>query len=315
MNKIDLEQYRNLFLDEMGEQLQVMDEQLMSLETNGESEEGIQYLFRSAHTIKGSSATMGFEAVTHLTHEMESVLSQVRSHQLKITPELIDLLFACLDQLKGIREDLMGRRDTTANNDSLISRLRAQVNPPSMEDRRAEINRDKVEYQINIDIAPSCEMKLARALVLYNKLQEQFDIMKCIPSLEEDLEDSLCEKLQIFCAATWSPTEIEQYISSFIDVAQVEVLLAKDSSWMDSSSGTEEIRNSQVSPSNSNHKKLQPFIRVNVERLENLMNLVGELVINQTRVHQVQSNLYRKYQSDDDIVERVDFRSYEQNRF
>ena len=71
----DMSQYLNIFLDETEEQLQILDEALILLEQERENEELLNKIFRAAHTLKGSSASMGFEKMAQLTHVMESVLT------------------------------------------------------------------------------------------------------------------------------------------------------------------------------------------------------------------------------------------------
>src|SRR5690554_6793436 len=149
----------------MDEQLQVMDKQLLYLEKMGKTEEGIQSLFRVAHTLKGSSAAMGIDVVKNLTHEMEQVLDGVRSFHLAITPAMIDLLFACLDHLKTIKEDLYHGNESSVEIDMLIVQLKETADP-SHEAHQPSVTIIPEEtynkYEINISIVSSCEMKLAR---------------------------------------------------------------------------------------------------------------------------------------------------------
>ncbi len=89
--------YLSVFLDEMEEQLQFLDEALLSLEMDGGRDETIQKIFRAAHTLKGSSAAMGFERLKELTHQMESVFDLIRNGQLQTTSDLLNILFDCVD--------------------------------------------------------------------------------------------------------------------------------------------------------------------------------------------------------------------------
>jgi two-component system chemotaxis sensor kinase CheA len=102
----DLSVYREVFIEEMVDQLGHMERVLLTLEKDT-SEELIQSLFRAAHTIKGSSASMGFEEMKSLTHEMEHLLDQVRGGTLEVNGSLINLLFEALDGLKLLRDQYM----------------------------------------------------------------------------------------------------------------------------------------------------------------------------------------------------------------
>ena len=80
---MDTNQYMEMFLEESREHLQSLNECLLVLEQNPEDSSVLNEIFRSAHTIKGMSATMGFTEIAELTHEMENVLDLLRKEQLK----------------------------------------------------------------------------------------------------------------------------------------------------------------------------------------------------------------------------------------
>lgn len=95
------------FIGEVEEQLQLLENNVVELEKNGGTAEVVQELFRAAHTLKGSSATMGFEKMKTLTHEMENVLDKIRNGLLEISRPVIDVLFECLDCLNMLKEDFV----------------------------------------------------------------------------------------------------------------------------------------------------------------------------------------------------------------
>lgn len=95
-----MNQYLSLFLEEAREHLQAITDRLLDLEREPAELQHVHEIFRSAHTLKGMAATMGFEDMAHLTHEMENVLDRVRNGELAVTPALGDLLFRCLDALE-----------------------------------------------------------------------------------------------------------------------------------------------------------------------------------------------------------------------
>lgn len=93
------------FIGEVEEQLQLLENNIVELEQNGETTEIIQELLRVAHTLKGSSATMGFEEMKTLTHEMENVMDRIRSGLLEVSGPVINVLFECLDCLRMLEQD------------------------------------------------------------------------------------------------------------------------------------------------------------------------------------------------------------------
>ena len=101
---LDLSGYLDVFADEAREHLQNLNQALLEFEKNPADLEQVNVMFRSAHTLKGMSATMGFTEVAELTHKMENLLSPVRDGKLPVDEELVDLLFKCLDALQEMAE-------------------------------------------------------------------------------------------------------------------------------------------------------------------------------------------------------------------
>ncbi|MEW6581954.1 MAG: Hpt domain-containing protein, partial [Actinomycetota bacterium] len=114
---MDTSEYLGLFLDESRENLQTLNDSLLALERDAEDREALNTIFRVAHSLKGMSATMGFDRMAKLTHRMEEVLTILRDEGGAVTRETMDTLFACLDVLEGIVNDISegvgeGGRDT-----------------------------------------------------------------------------------------------------------------------------------------------------------------------------------------------------------
>lgn len=97
---MDMNQFLEVYMEEADEQIQIMEEKMLLLEQGSCDAETIQSLFRAAHTLKGSSAAMGFDLIKNVTHEMESLLDLIRNNQLDVTLELVELL---IDQV-GIKQ-------------------------------------------------------------------------------------------------------------------------------------------------------------------------------------------------------------------
>ena len=121
---MDVSQYLDIFLDETKEHIQNLSDQIMALEENPEDPNTINEIFRAAHTLKGMAGTMGYKRMQTLTHDMENVFSEVRSGKLKAQPEMIDILFNCLDALDEYTQNIQNTADEGTNdNEELIKRL------------------------------------------------------------------------------------------------------------------------------------------------------------------------------------------------
>ena len=116
---MDTSQYLDLFLEESMENVQILNQSLLSLESDPGNLEAVDEIFRAAHTIKGMSATMGFENIAQLTHKMESLLDKIREKELVLNEEIIDVLFQSVDALESMMESVRSEmciRDRCNNN-------------------------------------------------------------------------------------------------------------------------------------------------------------------------------------------------------
>lgn len=120
---IDLSQYMGMYVDGSRENLDLMDKFLLALEQDPSNLEAVGEIFRAAHTLKGMSATMGFEKVAHLTHEMENVLDQLRTHQAEVTSTIIDVLFETFDVLRILVNDSIEATDSNVDINAIIVKL------------------------------------------------------------------------------------------------------------------------------------------------------------------------------------------------
>lgn len=342
-----------LFLDEVEEQLQFLEEGILRLEQKGDDPEVIQTVFRVAHTLKGSSAVMGFEEMKHLTHEMENVLDKIRNNAIKIDMELINLLFLCLDALRALKVDFVKDRDHIKTDVSeMVGLLKWQLEDKLGEKTEhtgaeqaiieteeasiahvfilSEDQRNQIEealrsgfyiYSVHISLVPEAQLKIVRACVALNYLNEQGVVVDTYPNLtvESHTEESSFYYLLI---SVQPIKELESSIfKDLLEVESVQVMpfslelqkvqKMKEDPKIEKLDLVKEAPNTEVKleagkevePLKSN--KVSQTVRVDIERLEKMMNLVGELVIEQTRIALVGSQLYSRYPSDmavDDLV-------------
>ncbi len=111
------------YIDGSRENLDTMDRCLLSLEQNPSNLEAIEEIFRAAHTLKGMSATMGFEKIAHLTHEMENILDKLRTHQIPVTSAVIDAIFETFDVLRTLVNDSIEQTDSGIDLSELSAKL------------------------------------------------------------------------------------------------------------------------------------------------------------------------------------------------
>ena len=99
---MDVSQYLEIFIDEAKEHLQSLNEHILVLEKDPEHTDTINEIFRAAHSLKGMAGTMGFKKMQQLTHDMENVFSEIRNGKMKVSSELVDVVFKGLDVLESL---------------------------------------------------------------------------------------------------------------------------------------------------------------------------------------------------------------------
>ena len=128
---MDISQYLEIFIDESNEHLQNLNTQILNLESDPENMDTINEIFRAAHSLKGMAGTMGYKRMQTLTHDMENVFSEVRNGNIKVTPNMVDILFQCLEALDEYVNNVKESADEGTNeNEPLIRQLNAVLNGP-----------------------------------------------------------------------------------------------------------------------------------------------------------------------------------------
>ncbi|WP_019913835.1 chemotaxis protein CheA [Paenibacillus sp. HW567] len=306
---VDLSEYRGIFLEELEEQLQLIEDEILRLEQAGETEGGIQQFFRAAHTLKGSSASMGYNKLKEVTHHLEHLLHQMRNGDRHVTQELIQLFFQALDGMRTLQAEIATGDNEITDVSELVHRLssfgaKGDVRSPAVQHH----NRDADPLLLlwfHVRLSPSCEMRLPRLHLIDARLRSLTTVLQMKPELEDkDIDDSGLEAASWMLAPRGDVEEIRQTIASIMDVESITIEQLKEPPLQQDSSnraepqgGPEDHELSGTSSSSADKMKSQT-IRVRVDRLEKLMNLAGELVIDQTRFGQLHRSFHQKFGAD-----------------
>lgn len=352
----DMSQYLNIFLDEADEQIQLMDENILLLEKNRDDLHILNLIFRAAHTIKGSSASMGFDKMAEVTHSLENVLDLLRQGRLEVTTEIIDLLLEGLDMMKELKGDITSGKDSELDVSVLIEKLKTVMDGKRVVNetkeataqtaasnilsssnvhkwqtegtikfdeieenliRTAEIKGFKV-WQVFVALAPDCLMKAARAYIVYNNLKDLGEIIKTHPSTEDIEGENFDLEFQMVIITKEDKDRIENIVKSVSEIDRVKVKEVELGFELDTRDG-DPVKAAEENPKvttlfvqkkaevKQETIKTNQTVRVDVQRLENLMNLVGELVIDRIRLADVEESLRAKYGTEDllEILEEI----------
>lgn len=326
---MDVSQYLEIFVEETREHLQSLNEHLLILEKEPENKDTINEIFRAAHSLKGMAGTMGYKRMQNLTHNMESVFSEIRNDKMKVTSELVDTLFQCLDALEAYLDNIVNTQDEgdddnqpiikllndflngntdkasdtvpEAKTDTSVSSKEAPGAAGFSEVKFADFERHAIieagkknlkVYGINVHIDPNCILKAARAFLVFKSLEEMGEIIKSIPSTQ-DIED---EKFDFdFSMFIISSEPLDKIISAVGNVSEIrgvtgEEIVIKDdeadggetgrATSSDNESASKENVKAPAAQSKSSGKPVvNRSVRVDIEKLDVLMNLVSELII------------------------------------
>lgn len=318
-----------VFLEEADEVLQLLDSSILKLEQQGDDLETIQEIFRAAHTLKGSSATLGHKKMAELTHHIENVFDMLRNGEISVTTGLIDILLTSLDTLRSFKEDIAKGTQSTNDCSALIAALSSvsstnaggqaaasdegiddrapqpgNESKPSMDDElRDSINSEEVKgnkiLQVKFKFVDDCAMPAVRAFQIYEEINHIGKILKSTPS-EEDIAEGSCgmEGDAIFSSQE-SEFQLLSMLNSIPDIANVKInpfsLDVSDEAYKEEQeeiAGEEKptVEDGKIAAEETASKqapKQSRTVRVDVERLDKLMNLVGELVISRTQLAQI----------------------------
>jgi len=123
--------YRELFLSESQEYITNINNCLVKLEEDPSDKNSINEIFRCVHTLKGMSATMGFDKLSTLAHEMEDLLDELRNQRRKMTSETVDLLFQSVDVLAQLFEEIKANKESTIDIEPVLNNLKDFLSPTS----------------------------------------------------------------------------------------------------------------------------------------------------------------------------------------
>jgi two-component system, chemotaxis family, sensor kinase CheA len=333
---MEMNQYLDIFIDESKEHLQAINQQVLLLEKSPEELSIVNEIFRSAHTLKGMSATMGYEDLANLTHCMENVLDAIRNKKISVTADVLDVLFASLDHLEAmvlsISEGGNGKRDVTETvhklealekGEIVHSSNKAQPQSSSITDSYDQYEKQIIlqskeqgfhAYEIEISLRSDCILKAARVYMIFEVLEQIGEVIKSLPSVEMLEQEQFESSFQLSLLTKERADEVKQRILKVSEVEKVDVTVIADvqtnsepSKADDLHDETEAIQKAagdkQESASSNKTAASNKTIRVNIDRLDHLMNLFEELVIDRGRLEEISKTL--KSNELNETVERM----------
>ncbi|NLJ74840.1 MAG: chemotaxis protein CheA [Firmicutes bacterium] len=305
---MDTSEFREVFAAEARDYLQSLNDDLLLLENDPHSSEILDDMFRAAHSLKGMAGTMGFEELAHFTHQMESVLDLLRTGELEASDRVINVLFSSVDTLEILLEQTINDEPISSFQDivSALQRLSdpqaetTETKPLGTKDVSVvldEFNRETIKqgleqgynaYQVLITLRPNTLLKSVRVYTIFQALEEVGTIIQCNPSAQDLEEERFDNQFALIILTHESAKEIQAIVEGISEIEQVQVSKPDDVTRQESASALEVEPRIQ---SRLRTRRTDKFVRVETDRLDKLINLVGELVISRTQVMEIMKQL------------------------
>ena len=350
---MDMNQYLEMFIEESKEHLQACSEHLLELEKNPQDLSVVNEIFRSAHTLKGMSATMGYEDLADLTHKMENVLDAIRNEKIHVTTEILDVVFESVDHLEAMVFDIADGGDGKRNVAETVEKLKNiesgnPVTPTQQEPKKVDTevaattvvaSAPKLEYddfektvliqsidqgfnaiEIAVSLRADCLLKAARVYMVFDILEKSGDVIKSNPTVDKLEEEQFDQDFYVAFITKEPADELQKKIMKVSEVDKVTVVQLSQETLKPSTTEEtvqtvpstptlQEVNEPSQSDNSSNaviaQKSETPAkaqvsekkhassktIRVSIERLDILMNLFEELVIDRGRLQSISTEV------------------------
>ncbi|GAA6804181.1 chemotaxis histidine kinase/response regulator CheAY2 [Helicobacter pylori] len=294
----DLQEIMEDFLIEAFEMNEQLDQDLVELEHSPEDLDLLNRIFRVAHTIKGSSSFLNLNILTHLTHNMEDVLNRARKGEIKITPDIMDVVLRSIDLMKTLLVTIRDTGSDTNNGkeneiEEAVKQLQA-ITSQNLEGAKEtlgakETPKEEAKEEIKENKTPTAENPASD-----NPLADEPDLDYANMSAEEveaEIERLLNKRQEADKerrAQKKQEAKPKQEVTPKTETPKAETPKAsKTETKAKAKADTEENKAPSIG--------VEQTVRVDVRRLDHLMNLIGELVLGKNRLIRIYSDVEERY--------------------
>lgn len=303
---VDLARFHATFIGESFAGLDSMEADLLRLEAGEQDPELLQSIFRVVHSIKGAGASLGFEEVADFSHGLESLLDDLRSDRARLTPEIADTLLQAVDVLRGLLGQFEGAeliaKERVLEVQQSIKRFQSSSSPsevrlPDPVSANLDLSRFHIKFRPLPDFFRSGDdpLRILRELTSLGSCKVFLDASR-LPELPElDAETSYLA-WSIELETTSSLSVIEEAFAWAAEDSELEILRLSDTSELGVESANRREsdnrprRGTNGASVDGNALQRSATLQVSTEKVDQLVNLVGELVITQTMLKQCGDN-------------------------
>lgn len=316
--------YRTLFFEETDDHLQQLNDHVLALESNPQDTALLNDIFRSAHTLKGMAATMGYDVMTQLTHKMENIFELFKTATLSVTSDSISLIFKCLDRLSELVEDLREEKELQPNQitDLLLELDQVEQQSQNQSDQQHSetttsdtplaqlslafeqldssdlfvieqaVAGDYHAFSIAVRLEKDSMLKGPRAFLIMEKLEQSGDILHTEPSAEQLEEGDFDSDFRLVYLTQNELAEVQKNIASNSEIEEfrVEPFQANPSQATNETLKTDTTKEptTKTKETMTHHASVSnQSIRVDLSRLDSFLDLVSELVVYRNQLEDV----------------------------
>ena len=319
--------YRTLFFEETDDHLQQLNDHVLALESNPQDTALLNDIFRSAHTLKGMAATMGYDVMTQLTHKMENIFELFKTATLSVTSDSISLIFKCLDRLSELVEDLREEKELQPNQitDLLLELDQVEQQSQNQSDQQHSetttsdtplaqlslafeqldssdlfvieqaVAGDYHAFSIAVRLEKDSMLKGPRAFLIMEKLEQSGDILHTEPSAEQLEEGDFDSDFRLVYLTQNELAEVQKNIASNSEIEEfrVEPFQANPSQATNETLKTDTTKEpttqtKETKETMTHHASVSnQSIRVDLSRLDSFLDLVSELVVYRNQLEAV----------------------------
>src|SRR3954471_16875112 len=295
---METSEYLPMFLAEGREHLQELNLAVVRIEERPDDQDTVDEIFRIAHSLKGMSATMGFAGMAALTHEMEDVFELLRQRKGGLPREAINVLLECLDALSAAVDAIDESGEEQIEPQRLIELLKGLIRERDAEESEAaketaeapvdlaELADGRRVVQISATLAEDVQIPSVRAYMVLSALAELGETLACSPTPDE-VETFAGTEIDVWMVSERADSELAAVVGAVSDVDHVEVFEAVSDVAVetgDSPESSPEVRTAALAGTVPRKPKAASTVRVDAERLDQLMHFMGELVLHRTQV-------------------------------
>lgn len=339
-----------VFLQEAEEHLQVLDEEIVRLEQEGNDPSLLQEIFRAAHTLKGSSGAIGHHRMADLTHAMETTLDGLRKGSLRVSADLVDALLEGLDLLRELKEEVVTGQQSQVDITATLAKLQEIAQGSGRAEERRDAGAEGRSFpapplphspapplpvspqgqglfQISAEISQESLAPAIRALQVLMELGQVGEILRSSPSAEEIDAQKVGHRIEVILSSQADEPKLRAILAAIMDLERIEIgsdgsaqpsgeekaILQEEAraeaAVAEAERPLDERRIIDLGPaargkldretlekiSDYQVTKQASTVRINVERLDTLVNLVGELVTYRNRFYKISGDLAVKY--------------------